>query len=404
MNELPFIHTPLAEMTWLDDLLWLAAFLVLSIGAFLLVRWVFVFTARKLAARTRTRFDDLLVEKGVVSAVALFAPAIVIRQAREFFPDVAGPVGQGLTLYAMFVGVLLLGRMLSATNAFYETFPVARRRPIRGPVQLIKLFLYLITAVAAAAFLLGKSPWAVVSGIGAMTALVILIFKDTILSFVAGIQMAAYDLLRLGDWVEMPSFGADGDVIDISLNTVQVQNFDKTVVSIPAHKFLDHSFRNWRGMQEAGGRRIKRAILIDQSSIRFVNEEMQASFERMERIAEYMRTRKREIDEHNAYEETDTTVAVNGRRMTNLGCFRAYVTAYLRENLKLRQDLTFMVRHLAPTPEGLPLEVYVFAADTVWVNYEAIQADIFEHLMAALPFFELRVYQRVAQPDGRVST
>jgi miniconductance mechanosensitive channel len=245
--------------------------------------------------------------------------------------------------------------------------------------------------------MLDQSPWLLISGLGAVTAVLLLIFKDTILSFLASLHIVMYDLVRVGDWIEMPKYDADGDVIDIALHTVKVQNWDKTITTIPTYKLIEDSFKNWRGMQESGGRRIKRHLLIDQKSVKFCDEEMVERFKKIQLLSPYLNQKKEEIEVFNKEHNIDTSVLINGRRMTNLGTFRAYVTAYLKGNELISKDMTFLVRQLQPTPEGLPLEIYVFSRDTAWANYEAIQADIFDHLLAAISFFDLRVFQR---PSG----
>ena len=257
--------------------------------------------------------------------------------------------------------------------------------------------IYLAAGVVAISLFLGVSPLVLLSGLGALTAVLMLIFQDTILSFVAGIRIINNDLVRVGDWIEMPKFEADGFVIEAGLHTVKVQNWDKTISHIPTHRLVEDPFRNWRGMAESGGRRIKRAIMIDQSSIRFCDEEMLDRYERIQLIRDYVRSRRREIAEYNQAYQVDPSHIVNGRRMTNLGTFRAYVTAYLRNHPRIRQDMMLLVRHLQPTAEGLPIEIYCFVNDTAWVNYEGVQADIFDHILAAVPHFDLRVFQ---SPSG----
>ncbi len=235
-----------------------------------------------------------------------------------------------------------------------------------------------------------------------MTAILMLIFKDTLLSFVAGIQIASYNLIRVGDWIEMPAFGVDGDVVDISLHTVRVQNFDKTILSVPTHKFLDVSFKNWRGMYEAGGRRIKRSILIDQSSVTFMDQTMLDNLKNVDYLKDYLGKKQKEIVEDHQTHLHSSDSPLNGRRLTNLGTFRAYIREYLKHHPHVRQDLTLIVRHLQPdASKGIPLEIYCFADDTRWDTYEGIQADIFDHVLAAMPFFGLRTYQRNALVDNR---
>jgi len=231
-----------------------------------------------------------------------------------------------------------------------------------------------------------------------MTAVILLIFRDTILSFVASLQISSNDLVRVGDWIESPTFGADGSVLDIALHTVTVQNWDKTFTIIPTHKLIDESFKNWRGMQLSGGRRIKRAVYIDISSIRFCDADMVERFKRMHLITEYVQRKQEELKRHNQEHNIDESVLVNGRRMTNVGTFRAYIDAYLKNHPLIHKDMTFLVRQLAPGPTGLPIEIYVFTTDTAWANYEAIQSDIFDHILAVVPQFDLRVFQ---EPTGQ---
>lgn len=382
-----------------------AVLLLASVLAYYVARLVLIRVIHRLARKTQFQWDDVLVEMGVFSALAFFAPAVVVSYGVRIFPefDQAG-VHNGLTVYLTIVALGLFSRTLNAGLAIYEQFPVAVRRPLKGYVQLVKIFVFIIGVVVALALLLGMSPWKLVSGIGAMTAVIMLIFKDTILSFVASIQIAGNDLFRKGDWIEMPAMGADGDVIDIALHTVKVQNWDKTIVSIPTHKFLDHTFKNWRGMQEAKGRRIKRSVLIDQSSIGFLEGRVLDRVKKIGLLSGYLEKKEKELAECNR-DITDTdTLPLNGRRLTNIGTLRAYVRVYLEHHPKIRQDMTLLVRHLQPEADaGLPLEIYAFTSDTAWADYEAVQADIFDHILAVLPLFGLRAYQRNALVDARSS-
>ena len=234
---------------------------------------------------------------------------------------------------------------------------------------------------------------------GAMTAILLLVFKDSILGLVASIQLTSNDMVRIGDWIEMPKYGADGDVIDVTLHTVKVQNWDKTITTIPSYALISDSFKNWRGMAESGGRRIKRAIYIDLTSIKFCTSEMLDRFEKFQLITDYIRTRKAEITEYNQEHQVDTSELINGRNLTNVGTFRAYLVAYLHHHPKIHQDLTFLIRHLPPGEQGLPIEIYVFSNDQVWANYEAIQADIFDHIFSVVPMFDLRLFQNPTGAD-----
>ena len=300
---------------------------------------------------------------------------------------------------ALLAIALVIDRLLSAGLEVYNRKDMARRWPIKGYVQIVKLFLYLSAGIIGVCRLLDESPWGFLSGLGAVTALVILIFKDTILSFVASIQIVSNDLLRVGDWIEMPRFNADGDVIEIALYTVKVQNWDKTITTIPTRKFMEESFKNWRGMKLSGGRRIKRAVFIDQLSIRFCSSQMIEKYRKIQLLRDYIDAKEEELKRYNKSHGIDDSVVVNGRRMTNIGTFRAYLIEYLKHNPRIRKDMTFIVRQLAPTAEGLPIEIYVFADDTNWAAYESIQADIFDHVLACVPEFDLRVYQRPSGHD-----
>lgn len=295
---------------------------------------------------------------------------------------------------------LAVGAALDVVNEVYQSRDRKVDRPIKSYIQLVKIIVYVITALLMIASLMDRSPLILLSGLGAIAAVLILVFQDTLLSLVASIQIRSNDLLRVGDWIEMPNQNTDGDVIDIALHNVRVQNFDKTISTIPTKRFITDSFKNWRGMQESGGRRIKRALDIDQTSVRFLNLDEQQQFKRFFLIRDYLEDKQTEIDDWNrAMLNGDAAAAaVNSRRMTNLGVFRAYLLQYLRSNPKLRQDMSLIVRQLSPSPTGLPIEIYCFTDTTVWVEYEAIQSDIFDHVLAILPEFGLRLFQ---QPSGR---
>ena len=269
-------------------------------------------------------------------------------------------------------------------------------------MQVIKIILVFVIGITVISFVVDKDPSKLLAGLGAMTAVLMLIFKDAILGLVAGIQLSANNMVHLGDWIEMPKYGADGDVIDISLTTVKVQNWDKTISMVPAYALVSDTFKNWRGMSESGGRRIKRSVNIDMSTIRFCDEAMLDKFRKFQYITEYIDSKKRELSEFNTAAQVDDSELVNGRRMTNIGTLRAYIIAYLKNNPKIHKDMTFLVRQLQPTTEGLPLEIYVFSNDTAWVNYEGIQADIFDHILAVVPEFGLRVFQNPTGSDFKL--
>jgi len=292
--------------------------------------------------------------------------------------------------------VRTLNALLNAILQEQESRPEGARtatRSIKSYVQLGKLALALIGAIVIVAVLIDRSPLILLSGLGAMSAVLMLVFKDTILSFTAGVQLSSNDMLRVGDWIEMPQMGADGAVIDIALHTVKVQNWDKTITTIPTWRLMSESYRNWRGMSESGGRRIKRQLRIDSATVRFLSD---ADIDRLERIAllaPYLAAKRQAVHSANAALGEGAAVPANLRRLTNIGTFRAYVQAYLQAHPGVHQGMTLMVRMLEPTAEGVPLELYCFTATTAWVQYEAIQGDIFDHLLALLPEFDLRLYQ-----------
>lgn len=376
--------------------------LLAGLLAFFLTRTLLLRGARAFSRRTRNGFDDFLLETGFFSRAALLAPALVFFWGLEFFSGLKGVLDRLVFAYLAVSVVLILATLLDALSNLYRTFEVSSRRPIKGYVQLVKLFIYMLGAVSVVAILLGESPWGLLSGIGAMTAVLMLVFRDTLLSLVAGIQISANDLMHTGDWIEMPAMNADGTVIDIALNTVKVQNWDMTVTAIPTFKFLDTPFKNWESMTKSGGRRIKRAIMIDQSSIRFADRELKERLMAVQHLAPFIAMRQKEIDAANAASGADPASPLNGRRMTNVGLFRRYALEYLRSHPKIRQDMTLLVRQLQPhADDGLPLEIYCFTSETAWALHEDIQSDIMDHLLAALPEFGLRAYQRNALVDGR---
>jgi miniconductance mechanosensitive channel len=297
------------------------------------------------------------------------------------------------------IGARTVEAFLNAVSDVYHSAMDEHRKPIRPLFQALLIGIYLLAGIFMISVLINKEPWGLFGLMGGMTAVTMLVFKDSILGFVAGIQLGANDMIREGDWIEMPKYGANGDVIEVTVNTVKVRNWDKTISTIPTYALISDSFKNWRGMSESGGRRIKRSISIDMNTVKFADEQLLLKFQSMELLKEYVPQTQEAINAANAERNIDlSATVVNGRRQTNLGIFRAYLVHYLRDNPKIHKDMTFLVRHLQPTPQGLPIEIYVFSADQNWAAYEGIQADIFDHILAALPEFELRVFQ---DPSGR---
>ena len=372
-----------------------------------LVAWVAHLLARRVLLRamshliqaSSTKLDDVLLHQGVLNRAALLLPVLVFYYGAEGLPGSTETALQVVNAALLMVVLLVAGAAVGALQEATADYDARTEVPIKSYAQIFKIVLYVIGGLMTVAVLTGRSPWVLLSGVGAVMAVVILVFRDTLLSLTASFTIASNRLVKVGDWIEVPTFGADGDVIDIALHTVKVQNWDKTITTIPTHKLVDVSFKNWRGMQDSGGRRIKRAIHIDMNSIRFCDAEMLQRFERFELIRDYLDSRQKEVEEHNAESRVDASELVNGRRLTNVGTFRAYVAAYLRSHPRIRQDMTFLIRQLAPAAQGLPLEIYVFTNTTVWADYEGIQSDIFDHLLAVVPRFGLRVYQEPAGSD-----
>jgi miniconductance mechanosensitive channel len=301
----------------------------------------------------------------------------------------------------MLVLAFVVSSLLDSIDDIYRMKPVSNVRPIKGLLQVVKIVVFIVIAIIIIATLLDQSPLILLSSIGALTAVFSFVFKDSILGFIAGIQLTSNDMLRIGDWIEMPKYGADGDVIDITLNTVKVQNWDKTYVTIPAYALISDSFKNWRGMFQFGGRRIKRSIFIDVNSICFCTEEMIDNFKKVHFLKDYVINKEKELEEYNGKNNIDTEQKINGRRMTNIGTFRAYMLNYLANHPGIDQDKTIMVRQLAPGEHGVPMEIYAFTRDTIWATYETVQSDIFDHIYAVSGEFGLRIFQTPSGYDLR---
>lgn len=377
--------------------------LILALVADYVVKRVFVRRAMQLAERSASDWDDVIGRHRVVHQLAHLAPALVIYYfaipVLGDYPRVMAVVRQVSLIYMLLVAATAAGRALNAGVEIARASRTPKGLPIRGIAQVVRLVLYAVAGISVLSLVLGRSPLLMLSGLGAMSAVLMLIFRDAILGFVAGIQLATNRMIQRGDWIEMASHGVDGDVLEVGLTTVKVQNFDKTIVTIPTYALISESFKNWRGMSESEGRRIKRAISIDVGSVRFCTDEMLARYARIQPITDYVEQKREELARWNAEHGVDADDPVNGRRMTNVGTFRAYIVAYLRHHPMVHQDMTFLVRQLDPTEHGLPIEIYVFSRDQDWVRYEDIQADIFDHLLAMVAQFDLRVFQSPSGPD-----
>ena len=354
----------------------------------------------KFAHYTIQQWDDILVEKHIVKRILYFIPLILLYVLSS--PILTGtsllPLSQTLISFLFLIaGMMFLDAMLNALLAIYGKSAISKEISITPFVQVLKLGLYFVTGILLLSLMLQKTPLYFLSGLGALTAVLMFVFKDVLMGFVAGIQLIANKMVAPKDWIEMPKYGADGDVLEITLTTVKVQNFDNTITTIPTYALINESFKNWRNMNLSGGRRIKRYVNIDLGSIKFCSSEMLEQFKRIQLISQYIQNRQEEILVYNKKHQVDESTLVNGRRLTNIGVFRSYVEAYLRQHPMIHKDMTFLIRQLSPSENGLPIEIYVFCKDTNWTAYEAIQADIFDHILAVVPEFDLRVFQ---EPSG----
>lgn len=356
-----------------------------------------VFLLKRRAERESTTWRGVLFSSKLFSRIAFIIQGVIVGiQANLWLlPESQLRYGIGLlvSLWTIWFSLLSVYSAMDIIDALLSRTTVAKNLPIRGIMQSLKLLFFIVAGLLILSLLLGQSPAILLSGLGAMTAVLMLVFKDPILGLVAGIQLSANKMLSVGDWLEMPKYGADGDVIDISLTTVKVRNWDKTITTVPTYALISDSFKNWKGMQESGGRRIKRSVLIDTSSVRFLNEADIQALTRAYLLAPYLKEKVTEIEHYNRERSFDEACVMNGRRLTNLGSFRAYLERYLRENPGIHQGMTLMVRQLAPTHEGIALELYCFTSTVAWVDYERIQSDVFDHLYAVLPEFGLRPAQ-----------
>ena len=390
------------------------AILVASVIAFIsviIISWiiyqilnrVIISYLNKLTHRTLTTWDNILFEKKVFKRLSHMVPPIIIyfgaTLAFDDFPVAVEVIQLATYLYMVFISILIIDSIINSFQEIYMTLPVSKNRPIKGLVQAVKIFIYILGFGLVISIILKKDLTTFFAGLGAMAAVILLIFKDSILGFVAGIQLSANDMVRIGDWIEMPSRNADGTIIDISLNTVKIQNWDRTISTIPPYALITESFTNWRGMEESGGRRIKRSISIDMKSVHFLDSEEIEKLKKIQIIRDYIEKSEIEVEQYNKENGVDDSLPVNGRRLTNIGTFRKYVEEYLKRHPKIHNDMTFLVRHLQPTDKGIPIEIYVFSTDQRWSYYEAIQADIFDHMLAVIPQFGLSIYQNPTGDD-----
>lgn len=382
---------------WINVFTFILIILIIGLAADLIAKKVIVNLIKHLVKRTKNKWDDIILERKVFNKLAHFAPALVFHYSIDLVfnmhPNLASFVHTIINIYMTVIGTMVFVSFTKALHEIYQHTEISKNRPIKGYIQLVNIFVYFIAAIIIISFITGNPPTKLLAGLGAMAAVLMLVFKDTILGLVASVQLSANNMVKIGDWIDMPSRKADGTVLEITLNTVKIQNWDKTIATVPTYALVSESFTNWRGMEESGGRRIKRSISIDMSSVKFCTNEMLEKFKKIHRLKTYIPEKLEELEKFNSENQIDNSVLVNGRRLTNLGVFRKYMEEYLHNHPKIHKDMTFLVRQLQPNEKGIPIEFYVFSSDQAWANYESIQADIFDHVLAVLPEFELRVFQ-----------
>ena len=391
LDQHPLLHSSLA----------LVLLLVVALVLGRVARYLILHAVKLLGRQPALHWLNDLRQNKVFHRLAQMTPSLLIQFGLHLIPELSKTsllfLGNVALAFSILFLVLALSALLSALLDIYARTEYARTRSIKGYVQLAKMVLFVCGAIIIIATLIDRSPLLLLSGLGAMSAVILLVYKDTLLSFVAGVQLTSNDMLRVGDWIEMPQVGADGDVVDITLHTVKVQNFDKTIVSIPTWRLMSESFKNWRGMQQSGGRRIKRSLFIDASGVRFLHDEEEQKLTQIRLLTDYIGRKQAELKSWNEAQGNVAAMSANRRRMTNLGTFRAYALAYLKSHPEVQADMTCMVRQMQTTAQGVPLEIYCFTRTTAWADYERIQGDIFDYLLAVLPEFGLSLYQ---QPSG----
>ena len=365
----------------IDNLIVLLFIIGIALLANIICRKIILRVVAKLVKQTKATWDDIV-----------FNHKVMVNVSRMVAP---------ILIYIIAVFLRFISALFTAVYQVYSEREQYRDKPLKGLLQTAQVILFFIGAIIIISILINQSPMVLLTGLGASAAILMLVFKDSIMGFVSGIQLSANNMLKVGDWITMPKYGADGTVIEVTLNTVKVRNFDNTITTIPPYLLISDSFQNWQGMQESGGRRVKRSINIDMTSVRFCTPEMLEKYRKIQLLANYVDETEKVVEEYNKEHDIDNSVLVNGRRQTNLGVFRAYLTNYLRSLPTVNQDMTCMVRQLQPTETGIPLELYFFSANKVWVAYEGIQADVFDHVLAIIPEFGLRVFQNPSGEDLR---
>jgi miniconductance mechanosensitive channel len=381
---------------WTGEFIMLILLIVVSYIGYVITWKVMRKIVIPFTRRSKTQFDDLLIKHKFFRKVSYLVPALMLYYFTDdtiTIPVLISAIRITLELFFVLNAILIVNSILSTINDYYDRYDFAKDHPIKGAVQVLKIITYILGILFVVGMLIKRDISSLILSLGALSAVLLLIFKDPILGFVGGLQLTFNKMVAIGDWISMPKYGADGTVLEITLTTVKVQNWDKTIANIPTYALVSDSFRNWRGMEESGGRRIKRSINIDMDSIRFCTDEMLKKYHKISKLRSYLDEKKKELAEYNKEQGIDPSSVVNGRRQTNIGVFRAYLRAYLRNRPDIHSDMTFLVRQLQPSEKGLPIEIYVFTKTIAWAEYEDIQSDIFDHVLAAIPEFDLKVYQ-----------
>lgn len=369
-----------------------------SILIYFLTHYITKKVLYKIIERSHSKRDDIIIKNNVIKRVCLIIPAIIIRDniadALPSYPTLVSVIVIFTKIYEVFMYSRILDGILSTLNDIYDTYEVSKSKPIKGFIQVLKTLIYIICILLVIAILTHRQLSSIFIGLGTLSAVLMLVFKDPILGFVGGLQLTVNDMLRIGDWIVMEKSKADGEVLEIGLTTVKVQNWDKTITTIPTYTLISDSFTNWRGMENSGGRRIARSFVIDVDTIQFCTPEMLERYKKFQLVKQYIIEKEKEIEEYNKLNNIDDSNLVNGRRQTNIGIFRAYLTEYLSKSPNINKNMTFMVRQLAPTEYGIPIQIYAFSSNKEWIKYENIQSDIFDHVFAVVTMFDLKIYQK----------
>ena len=371
---------------------------LIAIIIYVIVIYIIKKTVHIFIKKTHSQRDDILIKNNVFNRLCLIIPAYIIRNfvtaALPSYPVLASTIIMVTKIYEVFIYSRVLDAILTTLNDIYDTYEISKSKPIKGFIQVLKIIIYIVCLLLVVAILTQKQLSNILIGLGTLSAVLMLVFKDPILGFVGGLQLTINDMLRIGDWIVMEKSKADGEVLEIGLTTVKVQNWDKTITTIPTYTLISDSFTNWRGMENSGGRRIARSFVIDADTVKFCTPEMLERFKKFQLVSKYIEDKENEIEEYNKQNNVDTSNLVNGRRQTNIGIFRAYLHEYIKDCPYINKNMTFMVRQLAPTEYGIPIQIYAFSSNKEWISYENIQSDIFDHVFAVVSMFDLKIYQR----------